>query len=234
MSSSVKPIIAEKTVHLSMEPTIFELDLRALVRLLGEAAALPDPWEAKRDHLLERLCDLIGACQWRWTLFDLPPDRPEAIALHSCQHVVSTTPLCALPPDTHWETPHVVVASQKVAHQGFSVIALVRSLDDRPYTSRETTLARLVLEQIPWLHQKELPPTQERRLFPRLALMEALLLEGLSRKEIASRTGLSLGTVNGYIRDLYGFYAVNSHAELIRLRSCHPSTSSTPLPWIAR
>jgi DNA-binding CsgD family transcriptional regulator len=45
-----------------------EADVRALVRLLGEVAALPGGHAEKKRHLMDGLCGLIGADAWVWAL----------------------------------------------------------------------------------------------------------------------------------------------------------------------
>jgi len=47
---------------------IEEADMRAIVRLLGEASALPGGLMNKKLFLLDGLCDLADARQWAWTL----------------------------------------------------------------------------------------------------------------------------------------------------------------------
>lgn len=51
-----------------------EVDVRAMVRLLGEVAALPGDHLAKKRFLMGGLCDLIGADSWGWTfVYDFSP-----------------------------------------------------------------------------------------------------------------------------------------------------------------
>ena len=51
---------------------------------------------------------------------------------------------------------------------------------------------------------------------PRQRVILNLLLEGQSRKAIARHLAISLNTVQGYIRRIYSFFGVQSHAHLIR------------------
>jgi DNA-binding CsgD family transcriptional regulator len=207
---------------------VAETDLRVVVRLLGETAALPGGLMVKKCYLLDGLCDLAGAREWTWALlgpgphnvpkgflrrkigahFDLPPELPDAASSPhqapfqpraSSTHAISS--VCALDADTE------------------SHIVLRRDANDPPYTARESHLACLVLEEIPWLHQRVGPGrAKSPKLSPRQQLTLDLLLLGLGRKEIADQLGISPGTVVGYIGDLYRSFGVNSQAELMRAR----------------
>ncbi len=41
------------------------------------------------------------------------------------------------------------------------------------------------------------------------------MLEGLPRKLVADRMGLSVHTVNDYAKQIYDYFQVKSHAELL-------------------
>lgn len=60
---------------------------------------------------------------------------------------------------------------------------------------------------------KERPP--EIVLSKRLTSVAELLSLGLCRKEIASDLGLSIHTINGYVKQLYLTFGVNSHVEFV-------------------
>lgn len=49
-------------------PLLREADVRAMVRLLGEVAAVPGNHESKRLRVMTGLCRLIGADYWVWAL----------------------------------------------------------------------------------------------------------------------------------------------------------------------
>jgi len=55
----------------------------------------------------------------------------------------------------------------------------------------------------------------EPMLSPRLRQTKDALLEGLPRKLIADRMGISIHTLNDYVKELYLHLGVHSHAELI-------------------
>ncbi len=49
-------------------PLLAESDVRAMIRLLGETAAIEGGHQAKKHFLMDGLCDLIGGNCWIWTL----------------------------------------------------------------------------------------------------------------------------------------------------------------------
>jgi DNA-binding CsgD family transcriptional regulator len=217
---------------------IEESDMRVIVRLLGETAALPGGLMDKKLYLLDGLCDIAGAHEWAWALssvqdsdssfflrrkigerFDIPLELPESSgAPGSLESVPNHAP------------SHLICCSRSVSADTTSQIRLLRDRKEPAYSKREIHLASLVLEEIPWLHWREWKNMQpsHQRLSPRLQLTLDLLLLGLGRKDIADQIGISDGTVGGYIRDLYRHFGVNSQAELMRLRVQHPSLPKTP------
>ena len=57
---------------------ISEKDVRAMVRLLGETAALGGGHAEKKRHLMGGLCELINADAWVWTLgCQIKPNEPQ-------------------------------------------------------------------------------------------------------------------------------------------------------------
>lgn len=56
-----------------------ESDVRKMVRLLGETVAVEGGLSAKKRHLMEGLCLLVGADSWAWALgCHLTPGAPQA------------------------------------------------------------------------------------------------------------------------------------------------------------
>jgi DNA-binding NarL/FixJ family response regulator len=117
-------------------------------------------------------------------------------------------PICA--------TDRDIVSTKTIDSEIQSRIALCR-LHGKPFTPRERQWATVALNEIAWLHWKTWPkkPTLK-KLPPRKQAILDLLLKGGTRKEIAHQIGISTGTVNGYIREIYLHFKVNSHAELIK------------------
>jgi len=212
---------------------IAEADLRAIVRLLGQVAALPGGIFEKKTCLLDGLCDFTGAVEWRWALFSVLPDglscfasvrrrigenRPPALALVDAASGFQEADLSAC------SSPYDLVFRRTQDQGTESHISLCREPRQKEFSSRETQLASLVLEEIPWLHWREWKTRQplRRKLSPRLQWTMDLLLLGFGRKEIASQIGISEGTVSGYMRELYQQFGINSQAELMRIQLQKP------------
>lgn len=48
--------------------SLHEEDVRAILRLAGEAAAMPHDHSARKSHVMGGLCELTGAAAWAWAL----------------------------------------------------------------------------------------------------------------------------------------------------------------------
>lgn len=105
-----------------------------------------------------------------------------------------------------------------VANSSVSAVALYRKSDRGRFTLRHAKIAHILLEQVPWLHEQGWPWVSASRvpeLSARLREVLNLLLEGLPRKEIADRLNIKESTIHGYTKDVYKFFDVHSHAELM-------------------
>jgi DNA-binding CsgD family transcriptional regulator len=103
----------------------------------------------------------------------------------------------------------------------FSGIAIYRDCDKPVLTPREAKLAHVILSSVPWLHAAQGAAGEQTTQVPNLPVRERLVLElllqGYSRKAIASTMGISINTVAGYAKNIYRFFNVASHGELSRL-----------------
>ena len=211
--------------------------MRVIVRLLGEVAALPGGLMLKKCHLLDGLCDLAAADEWRWALFSSDKREMSATCLGVLRrklHIAFAPPhswleVQSAPVDTDHAPPslpsaHVIFSRRSLDDGIESRIALCRERSSPAYSSRESHLASLVLDENPWLHWRDWKPRSavaSKPLSPRQQLTLDLLLIGLGRKEIAAHIGISSGTVVGYIREVYRHFGVNSQAELMRGHLSH-------------
>lgn len=205
---------------------ILEADMRVIVRLLGETAALGGGLLAKKCYLLDGLCDIAGACEWTWALFGTGKTRaPKGFLRRKIGASFDLLPELSQPTRSlvqeeslpRTASPHVILSFRSVDEETTSQISLCRDKNDPPYSKRELALTSLVLDEIPWLHQRVLKGRSgEPKLSPRQRVTLDLLLLGIGRKEIADRIAISPGTVVGYIRELYQCFGVNSQAELMR------------------
>lgn len=102
-----------------------------------------------------------------------------------------------------------------------SFMGFFRRDPSQVFTSTQVHLLELAGSDIPWLHRDAMPqagigrfardlPASVQRTIP-------LLLEGLSRQDIADRLSLSQHTINGYVKDIYAAFGVNSQPELMVL-----------------
>jgi len=205
--------------------------MRAIVRLLGEAAMRAGGVLEKKRYVLDGLCELAGASEWYWGIFDRPPGVPGARALVATRRVVELPKAAeaAEDPPAGDEGPGSYLSGRRpggylaferrLGEHEHSLIVLSKAAGERPYSDRERLICQLIFQGIPWLHfRQEQESRVKKKLSPRLQHVLDLLLLGLSRKEIANRTGVTMGTVNGYVRELYASHGVNGHSELMRLR----------------
>lgn len=215
------------------------VDGRALVRLLAETAAVPGGFLVKKTYLLDGLCELVGADEWRWARV-LPDPRPQLLAGFRRTFSLTALPVSSESAATDdWalrsssDSTGMIFSRRLLAPDQWGIIALCRQVGRPPYSTRERQLANLVLEEVPWLHAAEWPSrpsAPEADLSPRLRVVLEQLLLSRSRKQIASELGLSLHTVSGYVRDIYRRFQVRSHRELLRQSQ---ATSGRILAWVS-
>ena len=82
-----------------LEPFLEENDVRSMIRLMGDVAALPGDHGAKKAFLMQGVCQLIEADKWAWALVcDIAADRPPVASCcpvgsgrHSWRHHVRAT-----------------------------------------------------------------------------------------------------------------------------------------------
>ncbi|MDF1741234.1 MAG: helix-turn-helix transcriptional regulator [Verrucomicrobiales bacterium] len=99
-----------------------------------------------------------------------------------------------------------------------SAIGVYRQFSSERFTTREAQIAHIILSEVHWLHEQGWPwssAVQVPQLPLRCRLVLNLLLEGLLRKQIAEQMDISVHTVSGYVKQLYDYFQVNSHPELI-------------------
>ncbi|NOX98660.1 MAG: hypothetical protein GXP30_02845 [Verrucomicrobia bacterium] len=100
-----------------------------------------------------------------------------------------------------------------------SFVAMYRKASDALFAEREARIAHILLSEVPWLHAESWPQAKQikgQMLSPRLRTTLNLLLEGLGRKQIAAHLEIAENTVSGYIKEIYRFYQVQSHAQLMK------------------
>ena len=97
---------------------------------------------------------------------------------------------------------------------------LVRNLGQPAFGPREKNLVHFALENITWLHstaEETFPPEVLVGLTPRRRSVMLMLLDGLSRKEIASALAISEDTVGDHIKAIYAHFGVGGATQLAAL-----------------
>jgi DNA-binding CsgD family transcriptional regulator len=101
----------------------------------------------------------------------------------------------------------------------FSGLAIYRSTGKPLFTEREARMAHILLSEVPWLHERQGAEAEQAIQVPQLPrqqrLVLELLLQGCSRKTIASTMNVSINTIAGYAKKIYAYFGVTSHAQLI-------------------
>ena len=101
---------------------------------------------------------------------------------------------------------------------GTSVAGFYRRPGEADFTQRETRIMHIILTELPWLHQVDLPHLPARGIValpPRQRQLLNQLVQGHSRKAIAASFHLSENTIHGYVKEIFRSFGVHSQAELI-------------------
>jgi DNA-binding CsgD family transcriptional regulator len=112
----------------------------------------------------------------------------------------------------------VLLSQRPLDAASSSTMALYRAFGRPEFSPRDVRIAHIVLTEVPWLHEQGWPEDRGvgvPRLSKRLRFALNLLILGQSRKEIAANMNISVNTAQGYIKDIYRFFQVNSQAELM-------------------
>ncbi|GAB4172382.1 MAG: hypothetical protein Fur0032_11790 [Terrimicrobiaceae bacterium] len=96
-------------------------------------------------------------------------------------------------------------------------LGFYRRLQDPSFGVREKTLIHLAVGAVPWLHDEGWPDDLKNlvlTLSPRVRTVMGLLADGQKREAISNHLGLSLHTVNDYVKEIYRHFGVSSQAAL--------------------
>lgn len=113
----------------------------------------------------------------------------------------------------------ILLSFRPLENGGTSAIALYRQHDRPLFQEREARVAHIVLTEVSWLHAQGWPGDlgQSVPQLPRRArTVLTLLIQGLSRKEIAAGLKISEHTANEYVKQVYRHFGVRSQAQLMK------------------
>lgn len=116
----------------------------------------------------------------------------------------------------------ILFSMRPIPGVGTSVVGFYRPVSAPLFNEREARIAHIVLSEVGWLHEAGMPHSAAKdvpKLPPRCRLVLNQLVHGSPRKQIAADLGISLHTVNDYLKQIYRHFGVRSQVELIaRLR----------------
>jgi DNA-binding CsgD family transcriptional regulator len=99
-----------------------------------------------------------------------------------------------------------------------SMTGLYRAHGKTEFTAREVRIAHIIFTEVAWLHEQGWPEDRGSSV-PKLSRRQRLTLNlltlGQSRKQIATNMKISVHTAQGYIKDVYRIFQVNSQTELM-------------------
>ncbi|MDF1741235.1 MAG: helix-turn-helix transcriptional regulator [Verrucomicrobiales bacterium] len=243
---------------------LMESDVRAMVRLLGEVAALDTGHEERKRVLMDGVCELLGADYWVWGLMTkfVSGEPPVYTAMATGGFEADQFPKLLVAYE-HPDLGHLTgPLADEMAEKGAQItrrredfdpdnifpqsgasplflsanvdvpllilrpiqngcasgIGIYRKFASPRFTPREAQIAHIILSEVHWLHEQGWPwsPAKQLPSLPlRCRLVLNLLLEGLSRKQIANQMEISVHTVSDYAKQLYDYFQVNSQPELI-------------------
>ena len=116
----------------------------------------------------------------------------------------------------------ILFSMRPIPGLGTSVVGFYRPVSAPLFDEREARIAHIVLSEVGWLHEAGMPHSAAKdvpKLPPRCRLILNQLVRGTTRKQIADDLGISLHTVNDYLKRIFAHFGVHSQAQLIaRLR----------------
>jgi DNA-binding CsgD family transcriptional regulator len=117
----------------------------------------------------------------------------------------------------------LMISACPLPNGDLSAVGIYRQVGEDAFDMRSARMAHIVLAEVPWLHETDWPEEKKAllpTLSPRRRTVLHLMLEGQSRKEMAATMGISVHTLDGYVKDIFRHFRAHSQAELIaRFRS---------------
>lgn len=132
--------------------------------------------------------------------------------------------------DAEWSSDHYVqnvvhsldwdnwlISVRYLTSDTWASMTLFRSLGKPDFEPADLELVELVMSSVEWMKPRvseSVCPSTFVDLSPRLRSVMLLLLDGQSRKQIASSLSITLHTVNDHCKEIYHRFEVNSATEL--------------------
>ena len=215
-------------------------DLQPVVRLLSDVAAITAGKTSRRRTLLSGLSQLIKADSWSWLLvqfyesengedpeFELldieqSSDNEQVRRKFALQGHHPVVRMADFDDDDlkscrTFAVDHALLSRYPLPNRVASILAFHRNAHQPKFNTGETALIHLVASQVVWIHDTELQVSYDEypALSPRQRTVLRMLLNGDSRKAIASKLRLSEHTINDYIKILHRQFKVRSRAQLL-------------------
>lgn len=198
-------------------------DYLSIIRIMGDALACKGGVEQKKETVLKGLCRLIKAGTWRWgfsrqehSVSTSCLDKPE-VCFSSEKNGTHVEGFC---PEEYPKGNPAFFAWRPLGSGDVGWVWISRRSSSKEFSLREKNLARVLLQETPWLYERNWLVREEfpspPKLYPRLKTVLKFQLEGMGRKQIAWELGISENTVAGYVRELYRKLGVHSQPELLR------------------
>jgi DNA-binding CsgD family transcriptional regulator len=246
-----------------------ESDVRAIVRLIGNAAGSTADVLVRKQELMTGLAELVGADGWLWSVTrvrdDTPvccgllhggltvpqlaawaestqitdpelPEHPACYEISMNQYHATRTREQVVPDEKWYSNPTVrkyrlevgiddfLYSLYPLGEPGFvSAIGLYRHVGRPRFAARDRRMTHIVLSELDWLHTAGLPGDYGRsvpELSPRRRTVLVMLLNGMSRKEIAHALRISEHTAKDHIEAVYQHLGVSSQVDLVRRFYC--------------
>jgi DNA-binding CsgD family transcriptional regulator len=111
-----------------------------------------------------------------------------------------------------------IISAFPVGKDCYSALGFHRRVRRPRFTEEDTRLVNILSHCLTWLHHAVPPPqatSHVLQLSPRERQVLMFLIDGDSRKQVASKLGISEHTVSDYLKAVYAKFSVNSRAELL-------------------
>jgi DNA-binding CsgD family transcriptional regulator len=110
-----------------------------------------------------------------------------------------------------------LIGVRYVGRDTWCCVSLHRRFGRPDFSSRDVSLVAVAVGGISWLSAEpaeRIPAEVFEKITPRQRMVMLCLLDGLSRKQVAGRLGITINTVNDHVKCLFQQFDVSSVSEL--------------------